>query len=220
MRPNCFVRTRSALPSATRCKLMTINLEKGQRISLEKVAPGLKNLLFGLGWDVVKSEGLLGFLTKGPNLDLDASAICLNKNNKFKGVTDLVYFGNLRHSSGAITHLGDNLTGEGDGDDEQILVALDKLPDQIEKLVFVVNIYECFSRKQDFAQVNNAFVRLVDRATNQEIARYDLSGSSYAGMTGMLMAEVYRQDGQWQMAAKGEGLRVKNLQEMTGHFKR
>jgi stress response protein SCP2 len=151
----------------------------------------------------------------GPNLDLDASVICLDGQDKLKGITDLVYFGNLRHASGAVTHLGDNLTGEGEGDDEQILVALDRLPPAIQKLVFVVNIYECLSRKQDFSQVKNAFVRLIDRSNNQEIARYNLSGSNYAGMTGMIMAEVYLQDGQWQMAAKGEGFRAKNLQEIT-----
>jgi stress response protein SCP2 len=194
---------------------MGINLEKGQRISLEKIAPGLKNLLCGLGWDVAQSDGLLGFLKMGPNLDLDASVICLDGQDKLKGITDLVYFGNLRHASGAVTHLGDNLTGEGEGDDEQILVALDRLPPAIQKLVFVVNIYECLSRKQDFSQVKNAFVRLIDRSNNQEIARYNLSGSNYAGMTGMIMAEVYLQDGQWQMAAKGEGFRAKNLQEIT-----
>ncbi|MDJ1167980.1 TerD family protein [Roseofilum sp. BLCC_M154] len=198
---------------------MGINLEKGQRISLEKAAPGLKNLLCGLGWDVAQSDGLLGFLKLGPNLDLDASIICLDSQDKLKGITDLVYFGNLRHSSGAVTHLGDNLTGEGEGDDEQILVALDQLPPAIQKLVFVVNIYECLSRKQDFSQVKNAFVRLIDRSNNQEIARYNLSGSNYAGMTGMIMAEVYLQDGQWQMAAKGEGFRAKNLQEITQRYR-
>ncbi len=198
---------------------MGINLEKGQRISLEKIAPGLKSLLCGLGWDVAESKGILGVLKRVPNLDLDASVICLNNQDKLKEVTDLVYFGNLRHSSGAVTHLGDNLTGEGEGDDEQILVSLDQLPPGIQKLVFVVNIYEYLSRKQEFSQVKNAFVRLVNRSNNQEIARYNLSGSNYAGMTGMIMAEVYLQDGQWQMAAKGEGFRAKNLQEITQHYR-
>jgi len=198
---------------------MGINLEKGQQISLEKVAPGLQSLLCGLGWDVADSKGILGFLNMGPNLDLDASVVCLDGQGKLNGIMDLVYFGNLRHSSGAVTHLGDNLTGEGEGDDEQVLVSLNQLPPAIQKLVFVVNIYECLSRKQDFSQVKNAFVRLVNRANNQEIARYNLSGSSYAGMTGMIMAEVYLQDGQWQMMAKGEGFRAKNLQEITQRYR-
>ncbi len=197
---------------------MTIKLEKGQQISLEKAAPGLNNILCGLGWDVAQPEGLFGFFKAGPNLDLDASVMGLNSQGKLKGITDLVYFGNLRHSSGAITHLGDNLTGQGEGDDEQILVDLDKLPPAIQKLVFVVNIYDCLSRKQDFSQVKNAFVRLVDRSNNQEIARYNLSGKNYTGMTGMIMAEVYLQAGQWQMVAKGEGIRVKNLQEITRSY--
>jgi tellurium resistance protein TerD len=163
---------------------MAINLQKGQRISLSKEAPGLTKLMCGLGWDVSKQGGgVFGAFSSTQNCDLDASVICLNSNDKWTNQANVVYFGNLSHSSGAITHLGDNLTGAGDGDDEQILIDLSRLPADITKLVFTVNIYNCVARKQDFAQVKNAFVRLVNVSNNQELARYNLSGTEYTGMT-------------------------------------
>ena len=164
---------------------MGINLEKGQRISLEKVAPGLTKLMCGLGWDVAKKTGggFFGALNNAQNCDLDASIICLDANGKIRDKDNLIYFGNLSHKSGAITHLGDNLTGAGKGDDEQIIIDLARLPKEITKLVFTVNIYSCIARKQDFALVQNAFVRLVNTSNNQELAKYNLSGSEYKGMT-------------------------------------
>ncbi len=198
---------------------MAINLKKGQRISLKKEAPNLSRIMCGLGWDVVEQEGgLLSIFKPTQDYDLDASVICLD-NNKLKKNEDIIYFGNLRHLSGSITHLGDNLTGEGDGDDEQIIVDLPQIPQQINKLVFVVNIYNCIPRNQDFGQVQNAFVRLVNMANNQEIARYNLSGSEYAGMTGMTMAEIYRHNNEWKMAAIGKGIRVKDLGEILQQYK-
>ncbi|MBD2579551.1 TerD family protein [Oscillatoria sp. FACHB-1406] len=195
---------------------MAINLQKGQRISLAKEAPGLTRLMCGLGWDVAKQGGFLGiFGGGGSNFDLDSSVICLNANEKLSNNKDVIYFGNLRHSSGAITHLGDNLTGAGEGDDEEILIDLPAVPGTINKLVIVVNIYQCVSRGQDFGQVNNAFVRLVDLANNKEIARYNLSGREYEGRTGMIMAEIYRQNGDWKMAAIGEGIRANGLEEIV-----
>jgi stress response protein SCP2 len=198
---------------------MTIDLKKGQRISLKKEAPGLAKVMCGLGWDVGKtSGGLLGVFGGGANFDLDSSLLCLDSNNHLKNNSDVIYFGNLSHRSGAITHLGDNLTGQGTGDDEQIIVDLPKIPSEIVKLVFTVNIYKCLERKQDFGQVNNAFVRLVDLATNKEVARYNLSGKEYRGSTGMILAEVYRENDEWKMAAIGEGVNVSGLQQLVGSY--
>lgn len=196
---------------------MGINLEKGQRISLSKEAPGLTKLMCGLGWDVKKSAGggVFGAFSNTQNCDLDASVLCLDSNDKVNDIANVVYFGNLRHKSGAITHLGDNLTGEGAGDDEQIIVDLPQLPLEIAKLVFTVNIYESVARKQDFGQVQNAFVRIVNMSNNQEIAKYNLSGLQYAGMTGMIMAEVYRHNNEWKMAAIGNGVKVNGLGELV-----
>ncbi|HEY9892496.1 MAG TPA: TerD family protein [Candidatus Sericytochromatia bacterium] len=194
---------------------MAINLQKGQRISLSKEAPGLTKLMCGLGWDVSKQGGgVFGAFSSTQNCDLDASVICLNSNDKWTNQANVVYFGNLSHSSGAITHLGDNLTGAGDGDDEQILIDLSRLPADITKLVFTVNIYNCVARKQDFAQVKNAFVRLVNVSNNQELARYNLSGTEYTGMTGMIMAEIYNHNNEWKMAAIGNGINVNGLGEL------
>lgn len=194
---------------------MAINLQKGQRISLSKEAPGLTKLMCGLGWDVSKQGGgIFGAFSSTQNCDLDASVICLNSSDKWTNQANVVYFGNLSHSSGAITHLGDNLTGAGDGDDEQILIDLSRLPADITKLVFTVNIYNCVARKQDFAQVKNAFVRLVNVSNNQELARYNLSGTEYTGMTGMIMAEIYNHNNEWKMAAIGNGINVNGLGEL------
>ncbi len=196
---------------------MGINLTKGQRISLKKEAPGLTKVMCGLGWDVSESKGLFG-LFKGNDFDLDASVLCLTKKDKLKSKSDVVYYGNLSHSSGAITHLGDNLTGEGEGDDESILVDLTKVPDDILKLVFVVNIYKARQRQQSFGQIKNAFVRLVNLNNNKEIARYSLLGEEYGGKTAMILAEVYRDQGEWKMEAVGKGLMVNGLQEMTNQY--
>ncbi len=196
---------------------MAINLKKGQRINLKKEAPGLTKVMCGLGWDVAESKGLFG-LFKGNDFDLDASVFCLTNREKLKSKSDVIYFGNLNHSSGGITHLGDNLTGEGQGDDEQILVDLTKIPDDIVKLVFVVNIYKAKQRQQSFGQVKNAFVRLVNLSNNKEIARYSLLGEEYDGKTSMILAEVYRNNGEWEMEAVGKGLMANGLQEMTNEY--
>lgn len=197
---------------------MGINLQKGQHISLTKEAPGLTKVMCGLGWDVVKRSGggIFGAFTQ--DCDLDGSVICLNSNDKWTNQANVVYFGNLSHPSGAITHLGDNLTGAGEGDDEQILLDLSRIPPDIAKLVFTVNIYECVSRKQDFGQVKNAFVRLVNMSNNQELARYNLSGAEYTGMTGMIMAQIYKQNNEWKMTAIGNGINVNGLGELLKSY--
>lgn len=196
---------------------MGINLQKGQRISLSKEAPGLTKLMCGLGWDVIKRSGggLFGAFSNTQDCDLDASVFCLDRNGKIKDMANVIYFGNLSHKSGAITHLGDNLTGAGEGDDEQIIVDLSRLPQEIEKLVFTVNIYQCLARKQDFSQVKNAFVRLVNLSNNKELAKYNLSGSEYQGMTGMIMAEIYNHNNEWKMAAVGNGVKANGLDELV-----
>lgn len=196
---------------------MGINLEKGQRISLSKEAPGLTKLMCGLGWDVAKRAGggFFGAFSNTPECDLDASVICLDSNDNVRDASNIIYFGNLSHKSGAITHLGDNLTGAGEGDDEQILIDLSRLPKEITKLVLTVNIYDCAARKQDFSLVQNAFVRLVNTSNNQELAKYKLSGSEYKGMTGMLMAEIYNHNNEWKMSAVGNGIRANGLGELV-----
>ncbi len=200
---------------------MTINLQKGQRISLSKEAPGLTRLMCGLGWDIAKRSGggLFGmFGSSSPDYDLDASLLCLDANGKLTQQENVVFFGNLRHWSGAISHQGDNLTGAGDGDDEVIIVDLPNIPASISKLVFVVNIYQAAERKQDFGQVENAFVRLVNMGNNKELARYNLSGSEYRGMTGMVLAEVYKHNNEWKMAAIGDGVAVNGLGELVSSY--
>ncbi|MBE9233533.1 TerD family protein [Cuspidothrix issatschenkoi LEGE 03284] len=199
---------------------MAINLQKGQRISLSKEAPGLTKLMCGLGWDVVKKSGG-GFFRNfggGHDYDLDASVVCLDANGKLTAKENIIYFGNLQHSSGSIVHTGDNLTGAGDGDDEVIIIDLPRIPADIAKLVLVINIYDCIARKQDFTQVDNAFVRLVNSANNKELARYNLSGKEYSGMTGMVLAEVYRHNNEWKMAAIGNGVSVNGLGELVASY--
>lgn len=192
---------------------MAINLKKGQRISLTKDNPGLKQILCGLGWDVAPRSG--GFFGGQKQFDLDSSVLCLNSDKKLLDVKDIVYFGNLRHGSSAINHQGDNLTGAGDGDDEVINIDLPLIPSNIVYLMFAINIYKCSDRKQDFSMVENAFVRLVNRETNQELARYNLSGTEYKGMTGMILAEVYRHNTEWKMAAVGNGFKVATLADIA-----
>ncbi|MEA5596036.1 TerD family protein [Rivularia sp. UHCC 0363] len=200
---------------------MTISLQKGQRISLSKEAPGLTKLICGLGWDVAKRSGggfFSNFGGSGHDYDLDASVICLDANGKLTDNKNVIYFGNLQHSSRAIIHQGDNLTGAGDGDDEVIIMDLPRIPVNIAKLIFVVNIYECVTRKQDFGQIENAFVRLVNSSNNKELARYNLSGKEYMGMTGMILAEVYRHNNEWKMAAIGNGVNVPGLGKLIESY--
>ncbi|MEH2376780.1 TerD family protein [Nostoc sp.] len=199
---------------------MAISLQKGQRISLSKEAPGLSKMMCGLGWDVAKRSGG-GFFKNfggGQDYDLDASVICLDVNGKLTAKENIIFFGNLQHLSGAITHTGDNLTGAGDGDDEVIIVDLPRVPAEIVKLLFVVNIYDSIARKQDFSQIENAFVRLVNAANNKELARYNLSGKEYLGMTGMVLAEVYRHNDDWKMAAIGNGVNVNGIGELASSY--
>lgn len=180
---------------------MSISLQKGQKVSLSKENAGLGNVLIGLGWDEVKRGGL--FSSVKAAIDCDASALLL-QNGRFVDKKDLVYFGNLRHFSSTVQHMGDNLTGAGDGDDEQILADLSKIPPEYDKIVLVVNIYQADRRKQHFGMISNAFIRLVDGRTNQEICRYNLS-EDYSDMTALIFGEVYRHNGEWKFNAMGQG---------------
>lgn len=192
---------------------MGISLQKGQKIDLTKDGGGgLRQVMVGLGWDEAQQSSGGGFLSslfgggKPQAIDCDASAILCGANGKIIGnnIADCcVYFGNLRHSSGAIVHQGDNLTGEGDGDDEQIMVNLSGVPANIDKIVFVVNIYDARSRNQHFGMIRNAFIRLVNMDNNTEICRYNLS-DNYNNMTGLVVGEIYRKNGEWKFNAIGQ----------------
>lgn len=189
---------------------MSVSLVKGQKISLSKEVAGLKKITVGLGWDAAK-KGLFGFKA---NIDCDASAIILGENDNYR---TCVYYGDRSAEKGCVYHHGDNLTGEGDGDDEQITVDLANISDKVKKIVFVVNIYECVSRKQDFGLIQNAFIRLVDESTGKEICKYNLS-DDYAGKTAMIFAEVYKKDGEWKFNAIGQGTNDASISQLIKRY--
>ena len=200
---------------------MGVNLQKGQKVNLKKSdGQALSRIRIGLGWDPVeqKKGGLFGSIFGGsaPDIDCDASVLVC-KGGRLSGKKDVVYFGNLKHPSGAIVHTGDNLTGDGEGDDEQILVDLTAVPQDYDKLVFVVNIYDCESRKQDFVMIVNAFIRICDENTGEEFCRYNLS-ESYAGMTAMIFGEIYRHNGEWKFNAIGQGTTDTGLNTLAKRY--
>ncbi len=178
---------------------MSVSLNKGGRLSLSKEAPGLSKIQIGLGWDAR--------VTDGSQYDLDASVFLLNSSGKVRSDNDFIFYNNLKGVNGAVEHMGDNLTGEGEGDDEVIKLNLKQLesdaPD-VEKLSFVVTIHEAESRKQNFGQINNAFIRIVNQDDNKEIVRYDLS-EDYSMETAMIFGEVYFKTGEWRFTAVGQG---------------
>ena len=146
---------------------MGVCLTKGQKVSLSKGNPGLKDVIIGLGWDVNRYD-------TGGDFDLDAAAFLLAENGRVTRSEDFVFYGNLQHPSGAVTHLGDNLTGAGDGDDEQIVIDLSLVPADITKIAFTVTIYDAEGRRQNFGQVSNAFIRIYNKSNGEELLRYDL----------------------------------------------
>nr|MDH3155682.1 TerD family protein [Bacillus licheniformis] len=176
---------------------MAIQLSKGQRIDLTKTNPGLTKALIGLGWDTNKYTG-------GADFDLDASAFLVDQNDRCINDHDFVFYNNLEHPSGAVIHTGDNRTGEGEGDDEQIIVDFSKIPAHVEKIGITVTIHEAESRGQNFGQVSNAFVRLVDESTNEEPLRFDL-GEDFSIETAVVVCELYRHGGDWKFNAIGDG---------------
>ena len=175
---------------------MAISLQKGQNVSLSKQAPGLKKVRFGLGWDLRKTDGNA--------FDLDASAFVLDANGKVLSDGHFVFYNNAKDPSGAVTHLGDNRTGEGDGDDEVIEVELGPMPANAAKVSFVVTIHDAEARKQNFGQVANAYIRALNADGEQEIARYDLSEDA-STETAMIFGELYRNNDEWKFKAIGQG---------------
>lgn len=178
---------------------MAVSLAKGQRVSLEKVAPGLSEVFIGLGWDVKSTD-------TGYDFDLDSSLFLLGVNEKLISDNHFIFYNNLTSPDPdkSIQHLGDNLTGVGEGDDEVIKINLNKVPVDIQKIVVTVTIHEAQQRKQNFGQVHNAFVRVVNAQTTQEAVRYDLV-EDYSIETALIMAELYRKDGEWRLNAVGAG---------------
>ena len=206
---------------------MSVSLQKGQKVNLSKDNAGLAKVIVGLGWDEAKPSGgggggffatLFGGGAATPHqaTDCDASAIML-KNGKFVDRTDLVYFGNLKHKSGTVNHMGDNLTGEGEGDDEQIVIDLSRVPAEYDKIVIVVNIYQAVQRKQHFGMIENAFIRLVDARNNKEMCKYNLT-ENYSGMTAMIFGEIYRHNGEWKFNAMGNGTTDPGIGELCRRF--
>ena len=195
---------------------MSISLQKGQKVSLSKDNSGLSKIIVGLGWDEVKqSKGLFGFGSGGASIDCDASALLL-VDGKLRSKHDLIFFNNLTHASGSVAHMGDNLTGAGEGDDEQVRIDLSKVPENIEKISFTVTIYDAETRHQNFGQVSNAFIRIVDEANNTELIRYDL-GEDFSIETAVVIGELYRNNGEWKFNAIGSGFQG-GLAALCGHF--
>jgi tellurium resistance protein TerD len=175
---------------------VSVSLTKGGNVSLSKQAPGLTAVIVGLGWDPRT--------TTGADFDLDASAIMLDTNGRVLSDGHFVFFNNLTSPDGSVEHMGDNLTGAGEGDDEQIKVSLTSVPAEIDKIVFPVSIYEADQRQLNFGQVRNAFIRIVNQADNNEIARYDLTEDA-STETAMVFGEIYRNVGEWKFRAVGQG---------------
>lgn len=175
---------------------MAISLNKGANISLTKEAPSMNTALVGLGWDARSSNGQA--------FDLDCSIFMLGENGRISLDENFIFFNNKKSPCGAVIHQGDNLTGEGDGDDEQVLVSLDKVNPDVQRLIFAVTIYEAESRRQNFGQVARAYMRIVNKDNNAEIARFDLSEDA-AVETAMIFGELYRHNGEWKFKAVGQG---------------
>ena len=195
---------------------MAVNLQKGQKVELRKENGGsLHKAMVGLGWDEVERKRSL-FGPKPQDIDCDASAF-LCKGGKIVATEDIVYFGNLRHKTGTVIHMGDNLTGAGDGDDDQICVDLDNLPAEYDKIIFVVNIYQAAQRKQHFGLIQNAFIRICDGDNYKELCKYNLS-ENYDGMTAMVFGEIYRYNGTWKFSAIGQPTHDNSISELAKRF--
>lgn len=196
---------------------MSISLQKGQKVSLTKENAGLSSVLIGLGWDEAKRMRGGFFSPKPQPIGCDASALLL-RGGRLIEQADIVYFGNLSHKTGTVRHMGDNLTGAGEGDDEQIIVDLDQIPAEYDRIVIVVNIYEANQRNQHFGMIENAFIRLVDGKTNQEMCKYNLS-ENYTGMTAMIFGEVYRHNGEWKFNAIGQATNDPGLSSLVNRYR-
>lgn len=198
---------------------MSISLQKGQKVSLTKENAGLKKVVLGLGWDEAGGKGIKGLFSsmKSQPIDCDASALML-KSGKLMDKADIVYFANLRHRTGSVQHMGDNLTGAGEGDDEQIVVDLSAVPMEYDKIVLVVNIYQAVKRRQHFGMIENSFIRIVDASNNKEICRYNLT-DNYSGMTAVIFGELYRYNNEWKFNAMGQGTTDPGLGELANRYR-
>lgn len=175
---------------------MAITLQKGGNLSLSKTDPTLKRILIGLGWDERATDGA--------EFDLDASAFMLTSQGKVRSDADFIYYNQLRSPEGAVEHTGDNRSGQGEGDDEALKVDLSKIPAGVEKIVITVTIHDAVARKQNFGQITNAFIRVVNEESNVEIVRYDLA-EDYSTETAMVFGELYSHNGEWKFRAVGQG---------------
>ncbi|WP_203332008.1 TerD family protein [Planococcus beigongshangi] len=176
---------------------MAINLSKGQKVDLTKSNPGLSKVVVGLGWDTNKYDG-------GQDFDLDSSVFLLNSSGKASSEADFVFYNNTIGAGGAVEHTGDNRTGEGEGDDEQVKVNLSAIPAAIEKVTFAITIHDGEARSQNFGQVSNSYVRILNEDTNEELIRYDL-GEDFSIETAIVVGELYRHGGEWKFNAIGSG---------------
>ena len=175
---------------------MGISLSKGGNVSLSKTDPSLKNVIVGLGWDARPTDGA--------DFDLDASAFMVKEDGKVRSDSDFIFYNQTKSTCGSVEHTGDNRTGAGDGDDEALVVLLDKIPADVQRVVFCVTIHDADMRKQNFGQVNHAYVRVVNKDSNNEVARYDLSEDASIE-TAMIFGEIYRHSGEWKFKAVGQG---------------
>ena len=188
---------------------MPINLTKGQKVDLTKKNPGLKKIMVGLGWDVNQYD-------TGYDFDLDAAAFMLDASGKCPTEKEFVFYGNLTHVSESVKHMGDNLTGAGEGDDEQIEVDIPNIPANIERIAFTVTIYDADVRHQNFGQVSNAFIRIVDESTGAELIRYDLA-EDFSIETAIVVGELYKHNGEWKFNAIGSGFQG-GLAALCGNY--
>lgn len=188
---------------------MPINLTKGQKVELTKGNPSLTKIMVGLGWDVNAFDS-------GSTFDLDAAAFMVGANGKCPTEKEFIFYGNLEHHTGSVKHMGDNLTGEGDGDDEQILVDLATIPANVERVAFTVTIYDADVKRQNFGQVSNSYIRIVDEVTGNEIIRYDL-GEDFSIETAVVVGELYRHNGEWKFNAIGSGFQG-GLAALCGNY--
>ena len=187
---------------------MAISLNKGGNLSLSKTDPSLNQVLIGLGWDARATDGA--------DFDLDASAFLLAANDKVRGETDFIFYNQTRSPEGSVEHTGDNRTGEGDGDDEAVKINLAKVPADVQKIAITVTIHDAESRGQNFGQVQNAFIRIVNDQSNTEIVRFDLN-EDYSTETAMIFGELYRHNGEWKFRAVGQGYNG-GLRAMCGQY--
>lgn len=187
---------------------MAVSLAKGGNISLTRTAPELKNVLIGLGWEARSTDG--------EDFDLDASMFLLGDNGKVRDDNDLIFYNQLASTCGSVEHTGDNRTGDGDGDDEQLKVFLDKVPSVVSRLVITVTIHDAVARRQNFGQVQDAFIRIMNLDNDVEIARFDLS-EDYSTETAMIFGEIYRYNGEWKFKAVGQGFNG-GLEAMCGQY--